>query len=125
MEEIGHDLVERIKGAYVARDASAVAELLDPNVTWGTPGAGNPTCKNRNQVMTWYQRALESGVNGSACDVEVMGDRLLVSLTVRGTEGARERGGTALRYQVLTVGDGLITDIVGFDTKDEALAYAL
>jgi hypothetical protein len=56
--------------------------------------------------------------------VEVIGGRLLVSLTVRGTEGARERGGTALRFQVLSVRDGRIVDIVGFDDKAEALSYA-
>jgi hypothetical protein len=56
--------------------------------------------------------------------VDVLGDRLLVSLSVRGTEGARERGGTSLRFQVLTVRDGRILEIVGFDEKAEALSYA-
>jgi ketosteroid isomerase-like protein len=107
-----------------SEDVSAFAELLHPDVTWGAPGARNPTCKNRNQVLSWYQRAQEAGVQGSVFDVDVLGDRLLVSLSVRGTEGARERGGTALRYQVLTVRDGRIVDIVGFDDKAEALSHA-
>jgi len=107
----------------MAGDTSAFADLLDPNVTWGAPGARNPTCKNRNQVLNWYQRAQESGVQGSVFDVEVIGDRLLVSLTVRGTEGARERGGTAQRFQVLTVRGGRIVDIVGFDDKADALSH--
>ncbi len=121
--ERNDELAVRVKEALVAEDASAFAELLDPAVTWGAPGARNPTCKNRDQVLSWYQRALESGVHGAAFDVEVVGDQLLVSLTVRGTEGARERGGTALRFQVLTVRDGRIVDIVGFDNKAEAQSH--
>jgi len=56
-------------------------------------------------------------------DVEVLGDRLLVSMSVRGTENARERGGAVLRFQVLTVRNGKVVDIVGFDDKTEALSY--
>ncbi len=55
-------------------------------------------------------------------DVVVHGDRLLVSLTVRGSAEAGTRGGAALRWQVLTVSGGRIVDIVGFDDRLEALA---
>jgi ketosteroid isomerase-like protein len=117
-------LAAQVKTALVTGDPSAFAELLDPDVTWGAPGASNPTCQNRNQVLRWYERAQQSGVRGSALDVEAIGEWLLVSLSVQGTEGARERGGTTLRYQVLTVSRGRITEIVGFDDKAEALSYA-
>lgn len=117
------ELAEEVRKALVAEDVSAFAELLDADVTWGAPGARNPPCKNRNQVLSWYQRAREGGIRGSVFDVAVLGDRLLVSLSVRGTEDARERGGTALRFQVLTVRDGRIVDIVGFDDKAEALSH--
>ncbi len=111
------DIAAQVRMALVAEDPSAFAELLDPDVTWGPPGASNPGCKNRNQVLAWYQRGREAGVRGSVFDVEVLGDRLLVSMSVRGTENARERGGAALRFQVLTVRNGRIVDIVGFDDK--------
>ena len=74
-------------------------------------------------MLDWYQRGRDAGVRGSVHDVEVLGDRLLVSMSVRGTEGAMERGGAALRYQVLTVRSGKVVDIVGFDDKSEALSY--
>jgi hypothetical protein len=112
-----------VRNALAAEDESAFAELLDPAVTWGAPGARNPSCKNRSQVLSWYQRGRDAGVQGSVYDVEVLGDRLLVSMSVRGTENARERGGAALRFQVLTVQNGKVVDIVGFDDKTEALAY--
>ena len=112
-----------VRNALAAENVSAFAELLDPGVTWGAPGARNPSCKNRNQVLAWYQRGRDAGVRGSVYDVEVLGDRLLVSMSVRGTENARERGGAALRFQVLTIRNGKVVKIVGFDDKTEALSY--
>jgi SnoaL-like domain len=112
-----------VRNALAAEDLSAFAELLDPAVTWGAPGARNPSCKTRNQVLAWYQRGRDAGVRGSVHDVEILSDRLLVSMSVRGTENARERGGAALRFQVLTVRRGKVVDIVGFDDKTEALSY--
>lgn len=112
-----------VRSALAAEDLSAFTELLDPAVTWGAPGARNPSCKNRNQVLAWYQRGRDAGVRGSVYDVEVLGDRLLVTMGVRGTENASERGGAALRFQVLTVRSSKVVDIVGFDDKTEALSY--
>jgi len=114
----------QVREALAAANLSAFTELLDPDVTWGAPGARKPTCKNRNQVLAWYQRGRDAGVRGSVLDVEVIGDRLLVSMSLRGTENARERGGAALRYQVLTVRNGRIVDIVGFDDRTEAIDHA-
>src|ERR1700723_2046150 len=112
-----------VRKALAAEDLSAFTELLDPAVTWGAPGARNPSCKNRNQVLAWYQRGRDAGGRGAISGVEVLGDRLLVRMSVRGTEGARERGGAALRFQGLTVRSGKVVDIVGFDDKTEALSY--
>ena len=124
MTDTIEDTAALVRRAMAAEDVAAFAELLDPGVTWGAPGATNPTCKSRDQVLTWYQRGRDAGVRGTVYDVEVLGDRLLVSMSVRGTESARERGGAALRFQVLTVRSGMIVEIVGFDDKAEALSYA-
>jgi ketosteroid isomerase-like protein len=117
------ELAVLVRNALAAEDLSAFTELLDPAVTWGAPGARIPSCKNRSQVLAWYERGRDAGVRGSVYDVEVLGDRLLVSMSVRGTENARERGGAALRFQMLTVRSGKVVDIVGFDDKTEALSY--
>ncbi len=126
MGSMGKDMDEiaaLVKKALVSEDLAAFAELLDPSVTWGAPGARNPGCKSRNQVLAWYERGRDAGVRASVYTVEVLGDRLLVSMSVRGTGNARERGGTALRFQVLTVRNGRVVEIVGFDDKAEALSY--
>ena len=124
MEEGMDELARQVRKALAAEDLSAFTGLLDADVTWGAPGARNPACKNRNQVLAWYQRGREAGVRGSVFNVEVLGDRLLVSMSVQGTDDAQARGGAALRYQVLTVREGRIVEIVGFDDKAEALTHA-
>ena len=122
--EVMEDTAQRVWAALEASDASAFGDLLDPDVTWGAPGARHPTCRNRNQVVEWYERGKESGAGAHVTEVVVLGNRLLVGLTVRGTEGARERGGVALRWQVLTVSGGRVTDIVGFNDREDAVAHA-
>ena len=117
------EIAARVRQAMTAEDLPAFADLLDPDVTWGAPGAVNPSCTNRSQVLAWYERGRDAGVRGRVHDVETHGDRLLVTMVVRGTDGALDRGGAALRFQVLTVRDGKIVEIVGFDDKAEAFAY--
>jgi hypothetical protein len=57
-------------------------------------------------------------------EVELLGDQILVGLTVTGNETARERGDGAERWQLLTVRDGRVTDIVAFEQRIEAVAWA-
>jgi ketosteroid isomerase-like protein len=117
-------IAKRIKAALDAGDVSTFRELLDPEVRWGPPHAKNPGCKSRDQVMAWYERGKASGAEGRVSEVEVLGHCVLVGLTVRGTPEAKERGGFALRWQVHTVADGRVIDIVGFDDRNDAKAYA-
>lgn len=118
------DVARQVRVALESADLSAFSELLDPDVRWGAPGAGTPACRNRSQVLAWYQRGRDAGTRADVTDVEVHGERILVSLTVRGTSEASARGGAALRWQVLTVSGGRIVDIVGFDDRSEASTAA-
>ena len=61
-------------------------------------------------------------MRAAVSDVGVHGDRILVSMTVRGSGEADARGGAALRWQVLTVRGGRVAEIVGFDDHDDARA---
>jgi ketosteroid isomerase-like protein len=49
---------------------------------------------------------------------------LLVGLKVTGTQAAREAGEAVERWQVLTLRDGRVTDIRGFDDRAAAAARA-
>lgn len=117
-------IARQIQIALDASDLTAFQELLDPNVTWGAPHAKNPACKSRDQVLTWYQRGKASGVEGRVSDVEILGECVLLGLVVRRTEAAQERGEAAMRWQVNTVRDGRVIEIVGFDDHHEAITYA-
>jgi len=118
------ELARQVRMALEAADLSSFRALLDPDVTWGAPGARRPSCRNRDQVLTWYERGRQAGTRAEVGDISVVGDRILVSLTVRGSPAAEDRGGAGLRWQVLTVRAGSIVDIVGFDDRMDATAHA-
>jgi len=113
-------LALQVKLALESADLSAYAELLDPDVRWGPPGDPSPPCQNRGQVMAWYQRGKSAGTRASVTEVTVIGDRLLVGLLVMGARDAGPRSRLSSRWQVLTVSDGRINDIVGFESREEA-----
>ena len=52
-----------VRNALAAENLSAFTQLLDPPVTWGAPGARNPSCKN--PTRSWP---------GSVYDAEVLGE---------------------------------------------------
>jgi hypothetical protein len=54
----------------------------------------------------------------------VLGDRIVLGLRVSDGSTAQESGGAVERWLVLTVGGGLIVDIVGFDERELAMARA-
>lgn len=117
-------LSRQVKVALESADLSAFSDLLDPNVRWGPPGDASPPCQNREQVLAWYQRGQASGAPAKVSEVTVLGDRILVGLVVRGTNESQKRGGRALRWQLLTVRESRVVEIVGFDRRDEAATYA-
>jgi ketosteroid isomerase-like protein len=120
MEALAH----QVRLALEAADLSAFTDLLDTDVHWGPPDARQPTCRNRDQVLAWYRRGAESGVRAEVSETVVFDDRILVGLRVRGRGGANEQGGAVPRWQVLTVRDGRVVEIVGFDARTDALARA-
>jgi hypothetical protein len=55
----------------------------------------------------------------------VAGDRIVVGLTVLGNQAGDDKTeGVRQRWQVLTVRDGRVVDIVGFDDRADAAARA-
>lgn len=123
-EQLGamEGVAAQIRLALEAGDLTAFSESFDPNVTWGATDAPRPTCQNRDQVLAWYERGRQSGVEAQVSDIAIHGDKLLVSLVVHSTQAADQRGGSTLRWQVLTVRDGRVVDIVGFDDRSDAVA---
>jgi ketosteroid isomerase-like protein len=126
MEADGHQ-AERLAGlvgqALAAADLDAYADLLHPDVRWGAPGDPSPPCQSRAQVLTWYRNGREAGTRARVTETVATGDKILVGLRVTGAPtdaGAVEFD----RWQVLTVRDGMVADIRGYENRDEAAAAA-
>ena len=117
-------LARQVRIAYESGDVASFVELLDPNVRWGPPGDPAPPCQNREQVLAWYERGSQAGMTARVSEVSVLGDRILVGLMVADSKASKQRGGAAARWQLLTVREGRVVDIVGFEQKSEALDWA-
>jgi ketosteroid isomerase-like protein len=119
---------ERLAGligqALAAADLDAYADLLHPDVRWGAPGDRHPPCQNRAQVLAWYRGGRAAGVRARVTETVAAGDKILIGLRVSGTGTDTGVGGEADRWQVLTLRDGMVADIRGFDDRDEAAAAA-
>jgi SnoaL-like domain len=117
-------IAERVRAALKSADLTAIAELLDPNVCWGAPDDRAPSCQNRDQVLGWYRRGRPAGVRARVSEMVVHGEKILVGLKVVGNRAAKEQGGEADRWQVLTIHEGHIVDIRGFEERSDAIARA-
>jgi SnoaL-like domain len=118
-------LAGRVRSVLESGDLDAIRDLLDHSARWGAPeGPGHADCRNRDQVIAWWASARAAGVRAVVTEVTAGPGTLLVGLDVSGTPTAREAGGTAQRWQVLTVKGDRILDIRGFDDRTEAAARA-
>ncbi len=112
-------LAGQVQAALQTADLGAYKDLLDPDVTWGAPDDPVPSCRNRDQVLAWYRQGRAKGVRADVIETLVQGDKILVGLMVANQEAAD--AGSSPRWQVLSVRDGLVTDIRGFEDRSSAL----
>ena len=118
-------LAGRVRSALESGDLDAIRDLLDPGARWGAPeGPNDADCRNRDQVIAWWASARAAGARAVVTEMTAGAGTLLVGLEVTGTPAAREMGGAAERWQVLTVRDDRIADIRGFDDRKAAAARA-
>ena len=118
------DLAARVRRALESGDLKAIEALLDPDVRWGPPGGSEWDCTSRRQVLEWWGTARKAGARAEVTEVVMGDDTALVGLKVFGTDEALRRGGPVERWQVLTLRDGLVTDIRGFDNRPTAASLA-
>jgi ketosteroid isomerase-like protein len=112
-------LAGQVREALEHADLDGYRELLDPGVTWGAPDDPQPSCRTRDQVLAWYRRGRARGVRARVTETEVGVDRILVGLEVELESGD---DAPTRRWQVLTVRNGRIVDIRGFEDRETAAA---
>jgi hypothetical protein len=104
-------IADRVRAALDAADLDQMAMLLSPDVHWGAPDDPAPPCRNRRQVLRWFETGRAAGRRATVTDVEVHGNVLLVGLRLdTGDE----------RWQVMRVGPDGVNDIRGFEDRAAA-----
>jgi len=116
-------LAGQIRAALQTADLDAYRELLDPEVTWAAPDDEVSGCRNRDQVLTWYRRGRAKGVSATVTETVVYDNKILVGLNISdGRPSSDSHEGSTARWQVLTVRDGRIVDIRGFEDRAVAVS---
>ena len=112
----------QVQAALQTADLTGYWELLDPNVTWGAPDDMKPSCRNRDQVLAWYRNGQAKGVRANVTETLVRNEKILVGLSVFDGQSTSDSHDVANRWQILTVRDGLVVDIRGFEERDDAVS---
>ena len=112
-------IAQMVRIALDSADLEEFGDLLDPRVTWGAPGEPSPSCQSRAQVLAWYRKGHDAGRRGHVRSVRTHRDKIVVTMTLTSPEDSGSD-----RWQVLTVANGRITDIRGYDDEGEALDAA-
>ena len=117
-------LAAEVRRAMESSDLTTMASLLAPDARWGAPEQDVPTCRNAQQVLSWYELARDNGMRAEITDVVVIDERIVVGLHVRSATDISSHTADSVRWQVLSVEDGRIAEIRGYESRDEATAFA-
>jgi ketosteroid isomerase-like protein len=115
-------LAAHVRYAMEAADLDEMRELLAPNARWGAPEQDVPTCRNATEILSWYERARDNGVRAEITEIAVVGTTILVGLKILANPPTKAKVNT--RWQVLSVADGRVTEIRGYERRAEAMAFA-
>jgi hypothetical protein len=74
-------IADHLRAALESADPAAFAALLHPDARWGE------SCRNRDEVLAWYQGLLDQGVRFTVRDISPDGDRLCLTIDVTGPDG--------------------------------------
>jgi hypothetical protein len=105
-------------------DLAEMAELLAPDARWGAPEQVVPTCRNAKEILSWYEIARENGVRADVTEVGVIGEHIVVGLKVIAAKSGASKSRNTTRWQVLSVEDGRIGEIRGYETRGDATTFA-
>jgi hypothetical protein len=117
-------LAERVRLAMDSADLVAMEALLSPDARWGAPEQEVPTCRNAKQIISWYEMARDTEVRADVTEMTIIGDRIVIGLIIRPRPEDASNPSGGVRWQVLSVEDGLVAEIRGYETHDEAKSFA-
>lgn len=118
------DVLRSAWDAFTRGDVDAAVGQLHPQVRWY--GAGDPdgegACHSRGDVAAFIQRSLADGLTAELLDVRDAGDRLVAVIHTHAPPDS-ERGPEP-HGELVTIRDGLVTEMVVYPAVADALAAA-
>jgi hypothetical protein len=117
-------IAARVRLAMESADLRLMGELLASDARWGAPEQDVPTCRNAQQVLSWYEMARDNGVRADITEVAIIGQRIVIGLKVLPNPKEKKRSRNVVRWQVLSVEDEHVVEIRGYDTRGEATDFA-
>jgi hypothetical protein len=117
-------IASRVRFAMETVDLQRMSELLAPDARWGAPEQEVPTCRNAQQILSWYEMARDNGVRADITDVVIIGNHIVIGLKVLNGPNDKTRSRNVVRWQVLSVENDLVIEIRGYETRGNATAFA-
>ena len=114
-----------VSNAMQAGDLPVITSLLAPDVRWGDPHQSVPTCRNKSQVLRWFENAQQAGASADVIETIVLGQHILLGLAVRGNPRATTKEKPVVRWQVMSIEDGKIAEIRGYESRSDAEHFAV
>ena len=105
-------------------DLGAMSELLAPDARWGAPEQTVPTCRNAQEILSWFEVARDNGVRADVTAADVVGERIVVALKIHANPSTAKRSKEQVRWQVMSVRDGRVSEIRGYEKRRDATAFA-
>jgi hypothetical protein len=118
------ELAVRLREAFTAGDPALFVPLLDPRVRWGGEDETPQTCHSRGDVLAWYGRAQAEGVRAEVTETLVREHAVVLGLALTGPDQGQDGARPNHVFQAFRLADGLIIDIRGYPTREEALTVA-
>jgi ketosteroid isomerase-like protein len=121
VDESHVDIARRGYEAIARGDVEAVRDMLAPDVKWhGGDERASGACRSRDQVLEFMRQAHRRGGVGELVEVIDAGERVVVILRPPSTGP----GESELRANLTTFRDGLVVEMVAFESPAAALAAA-
>jgi ketosteroid isomerase-like protein len=122
MSEANVELARQGYEAALRGDLETIAGMLAADVSWhgGDPSA-SAACRNRSEVLDVMRRAGGRAGIGELVDVVDAGEKVVVIMRPRTSEGGEQAG---LIANLTTFRDGLVVEMVHYPNPEDALAAA-
>lgn len=121
MTDAALGIAGKLTKALEHEDEELFAALLDPAVRWGGDEETPDTCHGRDQVIARYRVLRENGVGAKVEETLVRAGAVVLALALTLPRSGDAAELPPIVWQVFRLDQGLVVDIRGFPTREDAL----